>query len=249
MRTKLTLTMGEDTFTLLDLLRKAAAHKGLEFHEGAQKAYSKPIKVYELDQRLLDALKDRGFRLEDRPDCRYEIFTIVDTKSPRDLGGNYWNFSRLKADKIKFDLRVGLVIGFGLNIEKRGVTLVPRTHGSFLCPASDRPHFRMFKALVESDDNAPAVAREIAQSEGTIVVTWTDLGLGGIRRIADLFAEFAGNREMVRDLCHRADIFDPMPYQRYEQPGEELFIAEPAQPKVFQAWRAQLSEYRESLVA
>lgn len=253
MKTALDLTAGVDSFTLLDLLRKAAAHKGLKLQEGASKAYSEPIKAHELDDKLLAALAERNIKRQDRPDCRNEIFTLVDEnpqeKAPGWSPSNYWNFKLLEGDKRKFDLRVTLSVGFGLNLEKRGIVLVPQVHGSLISAADSLPNFRMFKALVESDADAPAIAKELAASDGSIAVSWTELGLGGIRKLSHLFSEFAAWNETVAQLGRNGEVFNPAPNPRYQQPGDELFIAEPAQPKVVQAWRTQLNEYRAHLVA
>ena len=253
MKTTLYLTAGVDTFTLLDLLRKAAAHKGLKLRKEASNAYSEPIKVYALGGKLLAVLAERNIKRRDRPDCRNEIFTLVDENPQKKVPGwtssNFWNFKLLEGDKRTFDLRVTLSVGFGLNLEKRGVVLVPQAHGSYVSAADSLPNFRMFKALVESDTDAPEVARELAASDGTIVVTWTELGLGGIRKLSHLFSEFTARNETVAQLGGNGEVFNPAPNPRYQQPGDELFVAEPAQPKVIQAWRVQLNEYRAHLVA
>src|SRR3989344_7664258 len=123
------LTMGVDALTLLDLLRGAAAYKGLKLQEGASRAYSEPIKVYALNEALLAILAERGIKRQDRSDCRNEIFTLVDENPQEKVPGrspsNYWNFKLLvkllEGDKSKFDLRVTLSVGFGLNLERRGV--------------------------------------------------------------------------------------------------------------------------------
>lgn len=253
MKTATDLTIGVDSFTLIDLLQKAAAHKGLKLHEGASRAYSEPIRVYELDDKLLAMLAERNIKRQDRPDCRNEIFTLVDENPQEKVSGwtssNYWNFKLLEDDKSKFDLRVTLSVGFGLNLEKRGVVFVPQAHGSYVSAADSLPNFRIFKAIVESDENAPAVAKELAASDGNIVVTWTELSLGGVRKLSYLFTEFAARNETVAQLGRNGEVFNPAPNPRYQQPGDELFIAEPAQPKVVQVWRTQLNEYRTHLVA
>jgi hypothetical protein len=129
------------------------------------------------------------------------------------------------------------------------MVLVPLARGTFLSPCDALPNFRMFKALVDSDEGAPAVAKELVASDGSLVVTWTDLGLGGIRTMTNLFAEFAGSNDTIQQLGRSGQVFDPNPHQEYAQPGDELFIIEPAQPGVFAAWRAQLKQYRGRLVA
>jgi hypothetical protein len=253
MKATTVLTMGENALTLLDLLRKAAVHKGLKLHEGASKAYSEPIKEYALDERLLAVLAEHNIKRQDRPDRRNEIFILVDENPQEKVPGwspsNYWNFKLLEGDKRRFDLRMTLSVGFGINFEKRGVVLVPQAHGSYVSAADQLPNFRMFKALVENDANVPVVAKELATSEGTIVVTWTEIGLGGIRRLADLFTEFTARNEKIAQLGRNGEVFDPVPNPRYQQPGDELFIPEPAQPKIIETWRTQLNEYRSHLVA
>ena len=107
----------------------------------------------------------------------------------------------------------------------------------------------MFKVLVENDPNPPVVTKELAASNGTTVITWTELCLGGIRRLADLFTEFSAHNETVARLGRNGEVFNPVPNPCYQQPGDELFIMEPAQPKIIEAWRAQLNEYRSHLVA
>lgn len=253
MRTALDLIVGVDSFTLLDLFRKAAAHKGLKLREGTSKVCSEPIRIYELNDRLLAVLAEHKIKRQDRPDCSHGIFTLVDEnwqeKVPGRSPSNYWNFKLLEGDNRKFDLRVTLSVGFSLNLEKRGIVLVPQARGSYVSAVDSLPNFRMFKALVESDEDAPVVAKELAASDGSIVVLWTDLGLGGIRKLSHLFSEFAAGNKAVEQLGRNGEVFDPAPNPHYQQPGDELFVSEPAQPKLFQAWRAQLSEYRAHLVA
>jgi hypothetical protein len=204
-------TTGDSALTLLDLLRRAASHKGLRLHEGASKACSKPIKVYVLDEKLLVALAKHNIRKQDRSDCMNEIFTLVDenpqTRIPGWSTSNYWNFKLVEGGKRRFNLRMTLSVGFGINFEKRGVVLVPQAHGSYVSAADQLPNFQMFKALVKNDSHAPAVAKELANSTGTVVVTWTELGLGGIRRLVDLFTEFAADNKTVAQLGRDGEVF------------------------------------------
>jgi len=57
----------------------------------------------------------------------------------------------------------------------------------FSFPAYNLPHFHLFKALIESDETSSGVAREMARTNGRIIVPWTELGLDGIRQSTDLF--------------------------------------------------------------
>lgn len=245
----LNLVRGGEVFTLLDLLEKAAEFEGLKLEKKWSKAISKPIKSYQLDRRLLSKLAEKGIKKKDRPD---DVFTLVDENPQQVTPGwrpsNYWNFKRPDHNPKKdFDLRIELRIGFRLSQEDRGFMLVPLAYGTFLSPTDALPNYRMFRALVEGDEMLPLVAKRMVKEE--IVITWTDLGLGGLRRMSELFGEFAQGKDSILHLGHNGDIFSPVPLPRYEQPGGELFVAEVAQPKLFRAWREQLGNYRSKLTA
>ncbi len=245
------LKKGEDIIILSDLIRKAAIKEGLRLNEDALKAYSGPIAVYTLDQKLLDFLKERGIKRQHRPDCDNKVFTLVDENPQNPLPGygssNNWDFEITKEKT--FILRITLFVGFGLNIEKRGIVLMPQAMGTSLSPSDHLPNFRMFKALVEWDNLPCQGAQKIAKSEeGNTVVTWTELGLGGIRRISNLFSEFVGRNTIVRDIADKQEVFVPFPHPKLRNPGDEQFVVEPAQPKVFATWRKQLENYRSCLV-
>lgn len=247
------LLMGADAFTLREIVTKAAAFKGLKIQGGASWACSETIKEYPLDNKTLAALAKRGIEQQPRPDCSDRIFTLVDnnpqTKIPGYAPSNYWNFLSIEGDKPKFDLSVSLFVDFNINIKKRGIVFWPRACGKGVSAGAHLPNYRMFKALTENDSGAPLIAQEIAGSDGTIVVTWTDLGLGGLRRIADLFVEFASDNGKIIELGEDNKVFDPAPYPRHQQSGDELFIAETIQPKLIEEWAQQLDRYRNSLVA
>lgn len=251
--TTISLNAGTDRFTFCGLLRRAAEYKGLTFPADTSRACSDPIATYTLDDALLRILAEQGIKRQPRPDCRGEIFTLVDENPQEEHPGwapsNYWNFKEVEGQEHRFDLRMTLHAGLNISTEDRGVVLGPVAYGTFLSPADHLPHFRMFQALTNQDGNALPVARELAGSDGNILVTWTELGLGGIRSIQDLFEEFAGGNESIERIARRQEVFAPVPYPAHQNLADKLFIAEPAQPKVLRAWRAQLEEYRASLVA
>lgn len=248
---------GLDTLTQLDLLRRAAERKCLKLCVGsgtAKHCYSEPIVSYMLDEKMLAMLAERRIKQQARPDCKGDIFTLVDENPQQKVDGwhpsNYWNFKLPEEGERKFDLHISLSVDFCLNAEKRGIVLKPRAYGTFVSPCDDLPNFRVWKALVENDACAPAVAREIAESDGSIVVTWTELGLGGIRKLSDLFSEFARGNERVLHLGTNNDIFSPIPHPEWrlgQTDNDVVFVLEPSQPKILAMWQAQLNAYRESL--
>ncbi len=247
------LESGVESITLVGLIKKAARLKGLVYWDGCERACSKPIATYALDNETLAFLAKHGVKQNPRPDG---IFTLSDTTERPEPRGDtvetaFWNFRRRKdrKDEKIDELEIALSVGFGITMEKRGIILLPQAYGTFLSPGYNGAHRHMFKLLVEYHQDAPAVAQEIAASDDTFVVGFTELGLGGIRRLSDLFEEFARGNHTIKQLANHQEVFNPMPYPYYQNPGDELFIIEPAQPKVIGVWRAQLTEYRSNLVA
>lgn len=246
------LKRDESAFTALDLLQRAAQHKGMRLQGGtSQRIISEPLRTYDLDDVTLAALAAVGIRRQPRPDCR-DLFTLIDENPQVEVPGwapsCYWNFKRDGGDGA-FDLRISLEVELAISAEQRGVVLTPRALGTFVSPCDHLPNERMFHALVERDPDAPPVARELAANDGHIVVHWSDLGLGGIRSLHELFQEFAGRAPAVLCLGSSAEIFDPVAHPRWQVPLDALYVIEAAQPRVIQTWREQLGAYRARLVA
>lgn len=250
METILDLRPGVDWFTLWQLFQKAAKHKGLKLP--AQSTVCQPIKSYELNDDLLKILAKRNIRRQVRPDVNHPMLTLVDENSQQPCSGflpsNYWNF-KWDDKKKKLCLEIKLYIELIFDERQRAVVLLPKTMASLLSPIDHWPNFRMFQALVEADEKPPAIAKEIADTKtGQLLVTFTDLGLGGIRSLLDLFLlEFAYKNKTVVDLAQAYPVFDPHPLHRYREQTGRVLIAEPAQPKIFQAWETQLKELRRKL--
>jgi hypothetical protein len=246
------LVPGKNCFTALDLLQRAAKHKGLPLQDSGQFARSESFCTHDLNEKRLKLLKEKGFELKSRPDCHYETVTLVDNNPqvsrPGYAASNYWNFKRKEGSE-SFNLRISLSVNLRICQTERGIILSPNASGTFLSPSDFLPNFRMFKALTESDAKALAVAKELAASEGEIIVTWTELGLGGMRSLRDLFDEFAGTNEMISMLSCNSDILDPVPHVDRQSDDEKMWVCEPAQPRLFKTWRQQIKSYRDSLAA
>ncbi|MFA6341060.1 MAG: hypothetical protein WCX27_02355 [Candidatus Paceibacterota bacterium] len=240
------LKLGQDVFTMLELLKKAASFIGMELVENSEYAHCKPFRTYALDQALLGVLEKSGFLCGNgRTDS---IFTISDEnpqeKAPGCAPSNYWNFKRKDGE---FDLRMSLSVGFGMSTRKRGIILVPQAHGTFFSPVDHLPNTRMFRALVESDPNAPDIAKKVAASEETIMISWTELGIGGLREIADLLEEFANRKDDVTRFFRTQQLYGLMPLLDFETRENLLFLTEPVQPMIFDFWEKELEKYRDKL--
>lgn len=244
--TKVTLVDGTDRFTLSALVEKAAQSMGLTLNSKyGYEARSVKIKEYRVDQELRGRLKDQGITEL----VQHSGFTL---QTPN---GSRWNFVPPDKSEEKFDPRLYLLVGFRLSAERRGILMYPYVDGNCGSPADSGPsrgYLAMFKALVDADPEAPAVAKEVAACDVYILIGWNSIGLGGIRQMRTLFAEFAQEKKAILDLGRGHNrVFDPDPYPHrvgVSEPGDEIFIAEPAHGAIFDAWQGQLEEYRQSLV-
>ena len=225
-----------DAYTVLELIRMAASLKGLELIEGASKTCSKYIAIYPLDQKMLDYLSNHNFEM--RSDGGF--LSLCDKST-----GGRWNYSNREGDHDNLELK--LAVGFKIDMMRRGIIFVPHAYGTGGWTSEESHQRRMFRLLVASTPQiTSSIALEIASSEKDFVLSWTKMSLGGIRPISNLFEEFASIS--VQDLAHsKLSPFNPAPYSQNFKHQDQLFIIEPAQPKVFDAWRSQLKNYRDSL--
>lgn len=233
-----------ESFTAHSLIEIAATQKGVRKHEKA--VYSEPIKEYTLDARLLAILAAKGIKQHPRTDG---IFTLVDENFQSESdASNYWNFKYSENDARKFDLRMSLCVSLAISQNDRGIVLLPFAHGTFSSPVNLLVNFRMFKTLTESDDDAPLIAKELAASEGSVIISWTEIGLGGIRPLDGLFKEFIAGNNNIDLLARRMEVFSPNPYPGHgHESASKLYIPEPAQPKLFATWRNQLKAHCDGL--
>lgn len=231
-------------FTVRQLCEKAAEFKGLQFKKSERRLCSTTIKTYTLTNDLLTHLATKGIMHEERTDTE-RIYTLVDTNpqqpTPGFCASNYWNFM-IPREGEQPELMVELSVEFAFRSKRRGIVFFPRAFGGVCAPADDLPNFRMFSALAGSDPDVNPIAHEIASS-GTLTVTWTQLGLGGLRTLDQLFAEFSNGNEQIIKLARQGQVFQPKPYSN----TQTMFVTEPDQPTLFDLWDEQLTNYRASL--
>jgi hypothetical protein len=242
------LVRGVNCFTESDLFMRAATLKGLEMQNVGSR--SQKLKEYKVGLPVLAKLAEENIVRRVRPE-RDETYALVDDNPqdsmPEYTPSNSWNFSRSNNKKKKFDLRLSLSIELQLSIRERGIIFFPTVSATLRSPSSRLSNRWAFNALVDYDDsNLPDIAKQLAVSqEGRILVSWTEMGLGGLRQMIDLFLEVAKHKEDVFALGQaKESIFYPAPIAHK---GDSLFVAETIQPSIFKAWEKQLKKYRESL--
>lgn len=167
--------------TRTELYQRVGEHLGIALVAPGQtregNSQSKPLKEYALDDRLLGILAERGIVRQPRPDG---VFTLVDENSqdPSPRGSspsNYWNFQFQETESMggTFNLRICLCIRLESRVVgEAGCLVLPCAYGTFLSPSDELPNARMFRALTESDPDAPALAKRMAAADdGKIFVT------------------------------------------------------------------------------
>lgn len=234
-------------YKAIDLLRMAAKRKGTKLAEGASRAYTEPFASVTLDAELLAKLDEAGIKQQPRPDGRGEIFTLVDTGPQRHVPGyapsNIWNVLR-KDTSQPFDMTFELFADLDINETMRGVVFTPKVSCQGVWATDPLPRMRMFRALAEHVPYVLNIVRELAASDGAVVVSWTEMNLGGLRSVSALFDEFAkGNGELTAFAC-RERLFEPDPHPPHVKPGDEPYVAEPFQPALFKQWHEQLDSFR-----
>jgi hypothetical protein len=247
----------KEIFTAPEIVDLAAKARGIELFpyrndsSTRQWRQGKPFASKLIDEEFLRFLAERGFKRQERPDAPY-VFTLVDENHQEPASGfhasNYWNFRLPGGSEKAHELKIELSVYMALSISERGIVIIPQAHGTGIMSPADRlPNIRMFKALVDSGVEVPGIAKEILASENSsVVIQFSDLGLGGIRTIHDLFHEFARGRPKITDMLNNRVVqFDPTPYNNMFDP--ECYMVEPAQPKTIAAWRKQLQDYRTAI--
>lgn len=230
----------QTVFTRDQLFSMAASYKGLKIRNpGAMRPCTPNFAVVPIENGIINLLGIRGIEWHEHSEG---MFTLVDTGQQQLIPGvspsNYWN----QRTDGPVPPQIALYLTLDLETEGNGINLWPQASGNFVSPVAKLPNFRMFKAIVESGmaKDLPAVAREIAESDGHLLVSWTDLGLKGLKSATELFEKFSGGKEVLRQLAYRNEVFLP-------RVSGNLYFSAGYQREVLTKWHFQLETYRESL--
>ncbi len=240
-KTSFFLEIGKNCFREADIFKKAVEYKSL-LYQGVNSC-SETFVTYDLDERLLALLAEAGIR---KNPCSENVFSLVDTNSQKTEPGvplsNFWNF-QLVENSEKPDLRIHLYVILKNSSKKRGVTMLSCTKGAFP-PLDHLPNFRMFKTLVEcGGQEVPLIAKDLRANEGKVFISWTELGLAGIRTLGNLWLEFVDYHEATRDLSVVEDQCFKSPFLENIQDVigiKDLFILESVQGKIFEEWERRI---------
>ena len=252
----LNLKHGEEIFTYGELMHRVGVRYDLPIREEPHRepVSTEPLMVREVTDEML-------IFLEQAEVASYHALTPFSLEigfSDRD-NANRWVFP---IGDGKEDRRITLYLRLEFDPRERGVVLIPMTRAPGASPIDDAPHDRMFRLIaricvehfsMEHGTRSPVIT-DFATRDHQQVVSLTYLGLGGLRRCEDLFAEFACGNVMIEQLA-QSDVspFIPWPYVHSHGSQDNPlywgrhFLVEAFQPGLFKTWAAQLEQFREGL--
>lgn len=233
---------GEDYFEREQLFGKVAAHRGLEIVVDRKDPFTDAtaLKRYDLDDALAAFLAERGFHQVPVQHSSWDFRLTYEG----DGSSGVWEGDRLARGMP--DPGLALVLGFGMNEAGTGVVLSPKVRSAGQTPGDRDAHASLFRALVAYDKDSPALAREIVENGGRITVAWTEIGLGGLCSLSQLFLRFAGENEAVK-MVKNAGVFHPHPRDPASDFRGDIFLTESAQSRIMAGWRSELRSFSERL--
>lgn len=238
------LEMNINTFSLRELAGRAAMLKGITLQDTHGLLQSEPLREYILGNDELKKLAKHRIVKHDRPDENCQTISLVDENPqvyvPAQIPDNTWDFGRHTVD---IGLRVSLHIQMSILPFPHGVVLTPVMIGGFKSAGNALSNFRMFKALAGDDLFAPDIAKALAASDGSIMVTWIELGLPGLKKLSDVFTAFKDANRAAMRLHNNELVFTPSPTLRDPEDRTELFVTQEIHAKVMHSWWKQLTNY------
>ncbi len=164
---------------------------------------------------------------------------------------NCWHFRNIRP--IVDQLPLEFFVNFQIDADK-GILIKPAIATDLDWPEFLACHQRLLSAIFSfptladrtRESDLHPIMEEIAAAEGTLTVSWEQLGLTGILTIHDLFDQFCGQNQLLWRLVEtEINPFNPRPTS-YGRPADLWFLPNEAL-NVFQIWRWQLNNHIASL--
>lgn len=232
-------------FTALQLFEKTARLKDLPWDQTELPIRSIPIAEFSFSYNDLTALEVANYK-EDFSVRPEEFFAFTDKKGPAE---GKWIFKRSgPISLIKF------LADLSIDDSERGIVVRPILHNDFEWPTEIADHIRLFKALftlptphgVINDQGSNPLLEEIAAADGTLTITWEQLGLVGLVSTAELFEQFRGQNALLWRLTQSE--FNPFNPKPLSNGGHANFwFLQKEALEIFQIWRWQLNNHIHSL--
>ncbi len=227
---------------------RAAKLKKLKLGQNDEEfCFSRPVAKLPLDEGFKKSLIDHGFKIDNtRPDS---ILTIsLHQKADENYpikASDYWNIK--KSEKPIFVLPQ---IDFSISPKERSILLEPHiTFSDVIVGAVDQNvHNRITEVIGSYCQKTPPILKEIVQNNFKLVVPWKEIDAAGSRTLYELFNEWAGGNETIKNLAfHRDSIFKPSPHNYDYDEIRYAYLPEQLQGNLFAQWKKQLEKFKSKL--
>ncbi|MCX6723805.1 MAG: hypothetical protein NT155_01360 [Candidatus Staskawiczbacteria bacterium] len=215
-----------------DLVTRVFTHLGIEVgqNDGVY-WHSKPFGGYEIKGDFLEALHKREFSFVEEDNS---VTTALLYHQGRKE--NSQQFHRYETDR---EFILNLRVGGCIKLAERGVVFTPYSE-------EISSKLQVFQAVVEVAPSVNQIIQRIAR-DGQGTVYWQELGLGGMRSLAQLFEEFSvGKLSWLALECSSASPFDPRSSVK-AQGQTQFYLPEQFQPTLFKVWAKQLADFKGAL--
>ncbi|MBI5732665.1 hypothetical protein HY967_01755 [Candidatus Jorgensenbacteria bacterium] len=240
-----------------ELISRAASSKGLVLKDKLRNSYSclkfdsEVIGTFNLERGFISALEKQGFTFGPGTKPPHNEMAYLsghsDQRGSEVFESDCWAWG-------KEEKNIQLTVYFRLSVaeRERGVLCIPYVWGNCSGGACHRPTIDKFvKVVAEHFPDTHPLIREAVNADFRPVISWRDIGLGGIRSIEELFDELYGRNEKVAKLAGSSlSPFDPDPNPRKSilEVTDRAFVVETDQPTLFKRWRDQLQFFKTDLV-
>ena len=226
-----------------DLAERVFAYLGLAVFQECARALQNSCPVF-ASKPFVSI--DVGLLVEDLEQCRNFSFgrNGMGVLALRDMESNeYWNFSRNGKPEIQKDLVLCLAVRGVVDGSGGGVRITPRVTGPYASLDAAAPQFRIFEAVNAFNPSVNPIVGKIVEGQGSFIVGWSQVQLGAICSVYDVFKAFIGKRHDVRHLAYqKISPFDPAPSSR-DGNFEMLFIPAEHRQLLLDIWSIQLSNF------
>lgn len=246
--TKEHLISPADFISKASLFERVAELKKLKLRQNDESfCLSQPVAEFPLNEGFKKSLINYGFGIDNtRPD---NILTIslhqkADENCPI-KASDYWNIR--KSEKPIFVLPQ---VDFSISPKERSILLEPHvTFSDVIVGAVDQNvHNRITEVISSYYQKTPPILKEIVQNNFKLVVPWKEIDAAGSRTLYELFDEWAGGNETIKNLAfHRDSIFKPSPYNYDYEEIWYHYLPEQLQGNLFTQWEKQLEKFKEEL--
>lgn len=195
-----------------------------------------------LNEGFKKVLPNFGFNIDEKRTDNIVTITFLEKYNN---GYDYWNIK--KSGKPLFVLPA---VNFHISDKDRSILLQPyiKFSDGTIMPARQRADNKMAEAIVSYYPEAPSILKEMVKNDFIIKTPWEDIKAAGVRTLSQLFDEWAGDNEPIKNLASsNVSVFHPSPYNFQNKEIRYSYLPERLHGNLFTQWEKQLDNFKRSL--